>query len=136
MPAAEHVRHRVAADAVLGDLARLEQLDRLALDAAAVARADDALGEEDRAAVRVDVAEPHEEVGVARRGRRVEDHLDRADHLEVPLERLARVDEHVVAPLERRAGRAGPGRIGVCAPCVIVSTELTPPIVGTGSAGS
>src|SRR5438034_3872182 len=31
---------------------------------------------------------------------------------------------------------SGPGRTGVSAPCVIVSTELTPPIVGTGSAGS
>ena len=30
----------------------------------------------------------------------------------------------------------GPGRIGSAAPCVIVRTELTPPIVGTGFSGS
>ena len=100
MSAAKDVRSRIAADPILGHLAGLEQLDRLSLDARPVARADDALGEEDRTAVRVDVAEPHEEVGVAGRRRGVEDHLDRADDLQFVLEGVARVDEHVVALLQ------------------------------------
>ena len=135
-PRLEDVRDRIAADPVLGHLARLEQLDGLALEAAAVARPDDALGEEDRAAVGIDVAEADDEVGVEGRRRGVEHHLDRADHLEIA-RRAARSCRRARRRGARaRAGRCGPGRIGVSAPCVIVSTELTPPIVGTGSAGS
>ena len=132
----EAVRHRVAADAVLGDLARLEQLGRVALVRVAVARADDPLGDEDRLAVGVDVAEAHDEVGVARATTR---------RTAPPRPGRSRRGRGRACRSCRRARRRGasstrwsigPGRTGVCAPCVIVSTELTPPIVGTGSAGS
>ncbi len=111
VPLPEDVGDGVAADPVLGDLAGLEQLGRLALDAAAVARPDDPLREEDRAAVGIDVAEADDEVRVLRRRRGVEHHLDRPDHLEIAVERLARVHEHVVASFEHAlVDRPGPDR--------------------------
>src|SRR5712691_13375184 len=78
--ALEDDRGRVAADPVLRDLARLEQLRRIAVVRVPVARAQDPLGDEDRRPVRMNVAQADDEVGVLRARRRVEHHLDGADH--------------------------------------------------------
>ena len=131
----EDVGEQVAADPVLGRLARLEQLGAVALVRVPVARPDDPLREEDRASVRVDVADADDEVGVLRARRGEEHHLDRPDHLEISVE-PSLVYESTSARASSSRWSHGPGRIGFAAPCVIVSTELTPPIVGTGSSGS
>ena len=109
----EDVRRRVAADPVLGDLVRLEQLRRSPSFRVPVARAEHPLGEEDRPPVRVHVRQAQDDQSVSLAldaRRRARSRSGRSPRGRGRARRSCRRARRRGA--RARAGRRGPGRTG------------------------
>ena len=79
------------------------------LQRVAIAQAQDAVGQVARLAVGEHVHQLGREIGVVRAGRHVQHHLHRPDHLQIVLQRLGGVDQHVFALLHGTLVHRPPG---------------------------